>query len=298
MRNISPKPTTYRIATAEARLSMRNESVVAVRDNKGPKPDVLATARAAAFLAVKNTPGAIPHCHPIPIEAAQVHYEFLEEEIRIEMVVETIYKTGVEVEAMHGASIAALTIYDMMKPVDKEIEIKGVRLLAKKGGKTDWGIPIDKEISAGILVCSDAVVSGKKEDSAGQYVRSALTDMGVHISGYSQIGNGPETIRATVEGMIDQGLDLVVTVGGTGLKEGDQTPEALKPLLDTEVPGIMEAARNYGQDRSPKSMVSRGLSGIAGNSLLLCLPGSTKGAQDSITALFPAILHIVPLKRR
>ncbi len=295
MRNISSKITTTRIATAEARLSMQPASVTAVRDNTGPKPDVLATARAAAYLAVKNTPGTIPLCHPIPIEAVHLEYEFLEEEIKIEVTVETVYKTGVEVEAMHGATIAALTIYDMMKPVDKEIEIRGVRLVGKKGGKSDWTVSKEKEINAGILVCSNAVVSGKKEDTAGQYIRRRLHDMGVNISTYNQVGNDPEAIRATVEGLIRQDLHLVITVGGTGLTPEDQTPEALRPLIDTEVPGIMEAARKYGQERTPKAMVSRGLAGIAGNSLVICMPGSTAGARDSIQALFPAVLHIVPL---
>ena len=297
MRNISPKPTTHRIATAEARLKMRPDSVLTVKTNTGPKPDVLPTARAAAYLAVKNTPGAIPLCHPIPIDAIKVDFEFLEAEIRIIVEVETVYKTGVEVEAMHGASIAALTIYDMMKPVDKGIEMTGVRLLQKSGGKSDYGVPEGKEISAGVLVCSDAVVSGKKEDTAGQLVRSQLQEMGVQIASYNQIGNGAEAIRATVEGLIEQGLHLVITVGGTGLKVDDQTPEAVAPLMHTLIPGIMEAARNYGQDRTPKSMVSRSIAGIAGNSLLLCLPGSTDGARDTMKALFPAILYMVPLKR-
>jgi len=297
MRNISAKPTTLRIAIAEAIVSMHPDSIAVVKDNLGPKPDVLPTARAAAFLAVKNTPNALPHCHPIPIEAVRVNYEFLPGKIRIEVEVQTIYKTGVEVEAMHGASIAALTIYDMMKPIDKGIELQGVRLLKKRGGKTDWQLPEGKEIHAAVLVCSDAVVSGRKEDSAGQYVRSALADMGVQITSYNQVGDGAESIRPTVEGLLEQSVNLLVTVGGTGLNAKDQTPEAIRPLLDTEVPGIMEAARNYGQDRTPKAMVSRGLAGIAGNTLVIALPGSTAGARESIAALFPAVLHLLPLKR-
>ncbi|MCL4103808.1 UNVERIFIED_CONTAM: hypothetical protein GTU68_029125 [Idotea baltica] len=297
MRNISAKPTTLRIATAEAIVTMRPDSIAVIQDNSGPKPDVLPTARAAAFLAVKNTPSALPHCHPIPIEAVRVDYEFLEDRIRIEVEVQTIYKTGVEVEAMHGATLAALTIYDMMKPVDKGIELQGVRLLKKTGGKSDWQLPKGKDIHAAILVCSDAVVSGRKEDSAGQYVRAALADMGVHINSYNQVGDGAEAIRATVEGLLEQSIDLLITVGGTGLQARDQTPEAILPILDTEVPGIMEAARNYGQDRTPKAMVSRGLAGIAGNTLVIALPGSTAGARESVAALFPATLHLLPLQR-
>ena len=89
-----------------------------------------------------------------------------------------------------------------------------------------------------------------------------------------------------------QGIDLLVYTGGTGLSINDVTPEALAPLLDRNIPGITEAIRNYGQDRTPYAMLSRSIAGTIGKSLVLALPGSTNGAKQSIEAIFPSVLHV------
>ena len=131
MVDVSSKPVSKRVATAEARISLRPETIAKIESNQVAKGNVLATARIAAIQAVKRTGELIPLCHPLPVHHAQVEFESRAEGIRIECRVTTVAQTGVEKEALTGASIAALTIYDMCKAIDKVMVISGVRLLSK-----------------------------------------------------------------------------------------------------------------------------------------------------------------------
>lgn len=138
MTDITQKSHTHRIAIAEAKLTVSLAATIsALQENKVPKGNVFEFSRAAGLLAIKNTHAVVPDCHPLPVEFARFDFEISNLEVTIKTEVQTVYKTGVEVEAMHGAMIAALTMYDMLKPIDKGVIISGVRLLEKRGGKSD-----------------------------------------------------------------------------------------------------------------------------------------------------------------
>lgn len=297
MIDITHKPTTLREATATALVTVSDPSTItALKEKRVPKGDVLESARVAALFGVKKTHELIPDCHPLPIEHAECTFAVGDKEIIVTMRVRTIYRTGVEVEAMHGASVAALTIYDMLKPIDKGVVIAGIRLLEKKGGKSDWKDRFDMPVRAAVLVISDSVASAKKEDKGGVAVVERLKKLGVECNGTTVVPDEPEAIAAQVKAWAAEGIDLILTTGGTGLSPRDRTPEAIAPILDREVPGIMEAARSYGQERMPWAMMSRGIAGMIGRTLVITLPGSTRGAHETMDALFPFVLHVVKVQ--
>ena len=140
MVDITEKQNTHRTAIAQAIVKVGSqETISAIQNNTVPKGDVFAMSKAAGFLGLKKTPELLPDCHPLPIEYAGIDYEIDGLFITVKVTVKTYYKTGVEVEAMHGASVVALNMYDMLKPIDKAIEIQQIKLLKKTGGKTDIG---------------------------------------------------------------------------------------------------------------------------------------------------------------
>jgi molybdenum cofactor biosynthesis protein MoaC len=281
MVDITHKIITQRTATAQAILK-----------NTVPKGNVLEVSRTAGLFAVKNTSNSIPDCHPMPIEYTGIQFECLEDSVLIEVTVKAIYRTGVEVEAMHGASIVALTMYDMLKPIDKQVEISTIKLLHKKGGKSDFGIKEKLELSVAVMVCSDSVSSGKKEDRAGKVIAEKIRNLGLSVSSYTVIPDEVSDIQETINKLCDIDKDLIIITGGTGLSNRDVTPEAVIPLLDRRIPGIEEAIRSYGQDRTPYAMLSRSVVGFKGNTLIMALPGSTAGASESMDAVFPSVLHL------
>ncbi|MBT8283336.1 MAG: cyclic pyranopterin monophosphate synthase MoaC [Muriicola sp.] len=138
MVDITHKKSTLRTAVAEALVEVSSpETIQAIREKRVPKGDVFAMSKAAGLLGVKKTADLLPDCHPLPIEFTDIVYKIEDLRIRITITVKTHYKTGVEVEAMHGASVVALNLYDMLKPIDKGVEIARIRLIKKSGGKSD-----------------------------------------------------------------------------------------------------------------------------------------------------------------
>jgi molybdenum cofactor biosynthesis protein MoaC len=293
MVDITQKSSSLRKAIAQAILKVSHpDTIAAVVNRTVPKGDVLEMAKTAGLFAAKRTADMIPDCHPLPIEFTSIKYEIGEMEIIILAEIHTIYKTGVEVEAMHAASVVALTMYDMLKPIDKGISIEKISLVEKIGGKTDFKKDISLTLKAAVIVCSDSISAGQNEDKAGKSILEKLKNWNVEVPVYQVIPDEISIIQSTAKELVNQGINLIIFAGGTGLSPRDVTPEALIPILDKQIPGIEETIRNYGQLRTPYAMLSRSVAGMIGDSLVLGIPGSTKGATESIDAVFPAALHI------
>jgi len=294
MNNITHKVSSLRKAIATATVKVSSQDTVdAVKNKTVPKGDVFEFSRAAGLLAIKKTSDVIPDCHPLPVEFAAITYEINEWDIMITVEVHTIYRTGVEVEAMHGAAITALTMYDMLKPIDKNVSIHTIQLQKKKGGKSDFKNELPhQKLRCAVIVCSDSITAGTKQDFAGKAVIEKLKQTGLSTGLYTIIPDEFDVIQQQAKQLSSEDYNLVIFTGGTGLYKRDVTPDAIEPLLDKHIPGIMEAARSYGQERTPYAMLSRGVAGFIKKTLVLTLPGSTRGAEETMDALFPYILHI------
>jgi len=297
MVNITKKNNTLRKAIATAVVSVsKHETIDAIQQGKVPKGDVFEFSRAAGLLAVKKTSDVIPDCHPLPVEFAAIRHSIEDLTIVIEVEVHTIYKTGVEVEAMHGAAIVALTIYDMLKPIDDAIEISTVKLLRKEGGKSDVTKELDEELNCAVIVCSDSISKGEGNDTAGVAIVERMKRLGIESAAYEIIPDDVDMIRSKAEELSAKDIDLLIFTGGTGLSPRDVTPEAISPLIETPIPGIMEAVRHYGQERMPYAMLSRGVAGFIKNSLVITLPGSVRAVNEAMDALFPHLLHVFKVR--
>ena len=298
MRDISAKSNTLRTAVAEATLALSPKTLGLVRAGKIPKGDPLAVAKVAAIQAAKQTSSIIPYCHPLPLDFAGVDFNLGGDRIRVTVTVKAIYKTGVEMEALCGASVAALTLYDMLKMLDDKLEILSIRLLSKKGGKSDFKKESGKGLRAAVLVIADPSAESRQEDAAGELIGERLLSLGFALAGRQTITAGLEEVAGALRACADeQKLDLVLTAGGTSFGKSDIIPEAMSAVIGKEIPGIAETLRAYARERSPLSMFSRVRAGLRGKTIIVNLPGDPRDAEESLSALFPGLLHAFRMLR-
>jgi molybdenum cofactor synthesis domain-containing protein len=123
-----------------------------------------------------------------------------------------------------------------------------------------------------------------------------LKNFNISAGDYTIIPDDVEKIQATLKKGVAEKYDLLIFTGGTGLSERDNTPDAIESLIERQIPGIMETARHYGQQRMPYAMLSRGIAGFVKDTLVLTLPGSVQGAIETMDALFPQILHVFQVR--
>ncbi len=149
-------------------------------------------------------------------------------------------------------------------------------------------------IRVGILTVSDRTARGERVDTTQEAIRELLDESQYEIAGYEVVPDEPAQIRRVLRLWADQmGIELILTNGGTGLAPRDHTPEATREVLDKEVPGLAELMRLEGLKKTPMAALSRGTAGVRGKSLIVNLPGSPKGAAESLAALLPVIPHAI-----
>lgn len=289
MRNITSKFTTLRTARALATVKIGQASHEHLCAGTVPKGDPLPVAKVAAVLAAKKTTEWIPYCHNIPIESVDVDFRIEKTKIEVEVSVATVAKTGVEMEALTAAAAAALTLYDMLKMVDDDLEIGSIKLLEKRGGKSDRART--KSWNAVVIVCSDRASQEAYEDVSGEVLCTGLKEHGAAEVTKTIIPDSADQLQVAIRQACILRADLIVITGGTGIGPRDITTKTVTDLIEQPLPGVVQALLNYGQDRLPGAMLSRPVAGAIGSTIVLAIPGSPGACKDALSALFPEIIH-------
>lgn len=295
MRDITYKQSSLRTAAGEGSVYCSATTIALIENNEIPKGNIFEFARAAAFMAAKNTGHILPHCHPVSIDGMEVLFEIENNIERPRIIIKSeaksIGRTGIEMEVLTAISVAALTIYDMLKPVDKLLEIGSIKLLDKKGGKTDKKKFFSSPPTCAILVCSDSIDIGTRPDVAGNKALEMLEAFNVVNIQYKIVSDKADLIISQIKSWVAADVHFIFTVGGTGLGATNHVVDTVKSLLERDAPGICEAMYAHGQMRSPLAMMSRSVAGSIGNTLIVTLPGSSDGVRESLEAILPGVFH-------
>jgi len=306
MRDITSKQITLRTAHAVAIIFCSAETLEVISRDELPKGNLFGVAKAAGFIGAKLTPQLLPHCHPVTIDGMDITFAYLQKEIHGELFEESVFqrtgivisgtaksigRTGIEMEMLTGVSVAALEIYDMLKPIDKNLEIGHLKLLKKTGGKSDRQRFFATSPVCAVLVCSDSTAAGEREDKSGKIISEMLKAVNANVKYYDILPDQKEQIQQKIKEWVAEDVHFIFTTGGTGLGPRDNTVAAVSEILERDADGITEAMRAFGQMRTPMAMMSRGVAGAIGQTLIVTLPGSSDGARESMEAILPAVFH-------
>lgn len=317
MADVRRKRATERRAVAVGELRAGPVGYAALLGRSLPKGDAMAMAEIAGLQGAKNAAQLMPLCHPLSLEYVDLRCVPVPERHAIRVYCETSLtaKTGVEMEALAGASAALLTLYDLTKPVEPALSIEAVRLLFKEGGKKGlWMHPdgmsdderahyrprsgprLDGETVA-VITLSDRASTGVYEDRSGALMAEALAAMGATVH-RRLLPDGIETLADALREEAALGTPLVLCTGGTGFGPRDLAPEALARVATREVPGLAEWFRSASSAHTPLAWLSRARSALIGDgTLVMLLPGSPKAVTQGLDILGPLLPHALAMMR-
>ena len=223
MVDVTNKISNNRIAKAEGKITMLPENILAIQSSSLPKGNVLTTAKIAGIQAAKKTSDLIPMCHQLNLSNIDIVFKIESNDITICSEVKVKESTGVEMEALTAVSITALTIYDMCKAIDKTMSIGEIKLVEKVGGKTDH--LTDYRPNVGVITISDSISKSESKDVSGLILADGFKEVGCNVDHQCVLPDGSKELLSTIKLWSNEGVELIISTGGTGLGPRDLTIE-------------------------------------------------------------------------
>jgi len=294
--DVSDKIETLREAKAYGFIELSKETIEKIKSNELPKGNLIEATKLTALYGAKNTQQILPFCHPISIDFVEGELYIKEDGIEVFATVRGIARTGYEMEALNAVSTMLLNIYDMCKGLDKNIVIKEIKLISKKGGKSDYFEDLSGE-KAAVIVLSDRAYKKEYDDKSGKVAIDILKSLNTEVVHYEVIPDDKDMLVDRLKSLQNK-ANVIITSGSTGFSKRDIAPEATKEVIIKEMVGFEEIMRVYGYRKMPKSIMSRAVCGILNeNSVVINLPGSTGGVRDNLNMIGRLIKHALKMAR-
>lgn len=318
MIDVGKKQITFRLAIARGEISVGQEAFALIAKRELPKGDALMLAEIAGIQGAKKAFEMLPLCHPMLLDQVKVITELDENNHKVicYCIASTHAKTGIEMEVLAGVNAALLTIWDLSKMINADLQISNIELVLKLGGKSgvwknprnfpDWAedlIPKPKPAFANrkiaIITLSDRASAGEYEDKSGKNLIDIVKQNNGEICDYIVIPDEAIAIKDNINSIIKKSNPhLIICTGGTGVAKRDLTPETITPLFDKIIPGVGEILRQDGAKFTPLSWSSRSVAGVIGETLVVTLPGNPKAVIEGMSALLPDLLpHLIRIIR-
>lgn len=300
MVDVGSKPVTDRRAVAEGRVRIGAEVATAIRSNSLKKGDLLQVARLGGIQAAKRTSDLVLLCHPLPLSHIDIDAKLDGNEVVLTASVRTAGQTGVEMEALAAVAGAALNVVDMGKSLNPAIEIVSLRVVEKTGGKSGPTPLAASGVRVAILTVSDSRTAGMADDTATPLLVEAVQNyFGGDVIATELVADDRESIAKQLRDWTtkESAPTLILTTGGTGVGPRDVTPEATLDVVERTHPSLLELARARCLPGKPHAYLSRGIAGVVGRTLIVNLPGSPKGAVDTLRLIADVLPHTLETLR-
>ncbi len=287
MDDSSSRPEAQQSAKAEGKIFFSNGAREILLEENAPKLDVITAAKVAGIQAAKRASEFIPFHHSTALNWIELDFTSTEDHIKIQSTVKAVTRSGLEMEALTAVSVAALTILDMCKDHDQQVNIQDIKLIPKVSKRRM--LTVKTALKVGIIVISDRITAGLADDEVGQVLQSGFAKEGYHANNYSIISNDADKLIEKVQEWLEQNIELIITTGGNGIGPRDITLTSLEPFFDFRMEGLEQTLHSIAQVKNNGFYMDRLAAGKIGKTIVICLPIDITLVQDVLNVILPNI---------